>query len=373
MVHTSPSRPAGPRYTGKPKVAVLFTSPDTVIEDYDRLLRLADVDQELDRSAATILKINISWQHWYPGCSTAPWQLDGTIRSLKAQGFDRLVAVHNSTVVVDAHEGAIKNKHQAVTDRHGIPAVHLEEPPVRWIRYEPRAKMEVLNEVYPDGIYIPDFLIDKNIIHFPTVKTHVFTQITGAVKNAFGGLLNFQRHWTHSVIHQAIVDLLAIQYEIHPGVFAVMDGTIAGDGPGPRCMVPHVKNVILASRDQIAIDATSAKLMGFDPLSIGFIRNGHERGLGVGDTRAIDYVGDDISNVNWRFHGKQDTLASRGQKLIYHGPLKPLETILLRSPIVPWSYAASNIYHNWYWYRVHGLKRIQQVKQGPWGALFNQY
>jgi uncharacterized protein (DUF362 family) len=373
MTSPVPGRLASPRGAGRSKVAVLYTSPETVLEDYDRLLRLADIDQALDPSAETILKVNISWQHWYPGCSTAPWQLDGVIRSLKAQGFDRLVAVHNSTVVVNAHEGAVKNKHQAVTDRHGVPAIHLEEPPVRWIRYEPKAPMQVLHQVYPDGIFIPDFLIGKNIVHLPTVKTHVFTTVTGAVKNAFGGLLNFQRHWTHAVIHEAIVDLLAIQYEIHPGIFAVMDGTIAGDGPGPRCMVPHVKNIILASRDQIAIDATSARLMGFDPLTIGFIRNGHERGLGMGDVRQIEYVGDDISAVNWGFHAQQDTFASRGQKLIYHGPLKPLEKLLLRSPLVPWSYLASNLYHNWYWYHVHGKRRIQQVKQGPWGQLFDRY
>ena len=56
-----------------------------------------------------------------------------------------------------------------------------------------------------------------------------------------------------------------IQKRIHRGVFAVMDGTFAGDGPGPRCMVPYAKNVILASSDQVAIDAMAAKLMGFDP------------------------------------------------------------------------------------------------------------
>jgi uncharacterized protein (DUF362 family) len=299
--------------------------------------------------------------------------LDGVIRSLKAHGHARLSGVHNGTVVVNPHEGAIKNKHLKVTDSHGVPSIFLEEEPVKWIRYEPRTEMQVLNEVYPDGIFIPDYLIGKNVVHLPTVKTHVFTQITGAIKNAFGGLLNYQRHWTHAVIHEAILDLLAIQKEIHPGIFAAMDGTVAGDGPGPRCMVPHVKNVILASADQVAIDATSAKLMGFDPMSIPFIRIGTERGLGMGDPREIEYVGDDISEVNWRFKGKEETLASRGQKLIYHGPLKPLENILLRSPIVPWSYAASNIYHNVYWYRVHGLKRIRDVKAGPWGQLFERY
>ena len=112
---------------------------------------------------------------------------------------------------------------------------------------------------------IPKRFIGENIIHLPTVKTHVFTTTTGAMKNAFGGLLNEHRHWTHPVIHETLVDLLMIQKKIHRGVFAVMDGTFAGDGPGPRCMVPHVKNVILASADQVAIDAVAAKLMGFDP------------------------------------------------------------------------------------------------------------
>ncbi len=105
-----------------------------------------------------------------------------------------------------------------------------------------------------------------NIVHLPTVKTHVFTTITGAMKNAFGGLLHRNRHWTHAVIHETLVDLLMIQQEIHPGLFAVMDGTFAGDGPGPRAMRWHEKDILLASADQVAIDAVSAKLQGFDPM-----------------------------------------------------------------------------------------------------------
>ena len=139
---------------------------------------------------------------------------------------------------------------------------------------------------------IPRRFIGENIIHLPTVKTHIFTTTTGAMKNAFGGLLNEHRHWTHPVIHETLVDLLMIQKKIHRGVFAVMDGTFAGDGPGPRCMVPHVKNVILASADQVAIDAVAAKLMGMDPMSIKFIRLAHEPGLGCGDPRDIEIVGD---------------------------------------------------------------------------------
>ena len=69
------------------------------------------------------------------------------------------------------------------------------------------------------------------------------------MKNAFGGLLFKNRHYTRTWIHETLVDLLAIQKEIHPGIFAIMDGTTAGNGAGPRMAKPIVKNIILASAD----------------------------------------------------------------------------------------------------------------------------
>jgi len=355
----------------KPKVAVVYTTPDTVIEDIGRAMRLAGYQTHLPRRNETLLKINISWQHYYPACSTTPWQLDGVISAMKADGYDRLVPTHNGTVVVDAREGEANNKHAAVQRKHGLDPVYLES--VKWSRYEPRAQMLVLDKVYPDGIHIPDTLIGKNIVHLPTAKTHVFTKLTGAMKNAFGGLLNYRRHWTHSVIHETLVDLLKIQKEIHPGVFAVTDGTFAGDGPGPRAMRWHVKNVVLASADQVAIDAVVAKMMGFDPMSVKFIRLAHEAELGCGDVDDIEVVGEDISHVNWQFAGSENTLASRGQKLIYWGPLKSLERLLLRSPLVPWAYLASNLYHNEYWLRFMGRRRVRRAMETEWGRLFQSY
>jgi hypothetical protein len=233
--------------------------------------------------------------------------------------------------------------------------------------------MLALDKVFPKGIRIPKRLVGSNVIHLPTMKTHVFTQVTGAMKNAFGGLLFEKRHWTHSMIHETLVDLLAIQKEIHPGIFAVMDGTFAGDGPGPRCMVPFVKDYVLASGDMVAIDAVAAKMMGFDPLSIRFIRLAHERGLGCGDLREIEVVGEDITNVNFRFAANRDTLASRGQKIIYWGWLKPFEHLLLRSFLAPWSYVASYLYHDLYWYNCVGRARVKQALRTGWGKLFLQY
>jgi uncharacterized protein (DUF362 family) len=359
----------------KSRVAVMKTTPETVLEDYSRLLQSIDYLDHLDMSKDVMLKINVSWHHWYPACSTTPWQLDGVIRTLLQDGFrkDQLVSTHNRTVVVSDKIGERGNHLKQVDeDLHGIRKVRLYEKPVKWVEFKPSKPFRVLGDIFPDGVRIPDVLIGNNIIHLPTVKTHVFTTITGAMKNAFGGLLSERRHWTHGVIHETLVDLLRIQKEIHPGILAVMDGTFAGEGPGPRAMIPHVKNYILASADQVAIDAISAKMQGFDPLKLDFIRLAHEEGLGVGDPREIEVVGEDISDVNFHFV-QTDTFASKGQKMIYHGWLKPLENFLLRTPLVPWSYFASRLYHDVFWLNVVGRKRIRAALNTGWGKLFKQY
>jgi uncharacterized protein (DUF362 family) len=360
-------------FPGKGKVAVLKTKPETVLEDIERLMTLAGVENALPKQVQTGLKINISWQTWYPACSTTPWQLEGVIRALRKLGYSDLVGVHNDTVVVDTSDGEVNNKHKFITDLYQVPCLYLYEDQFEWIEFVPSEPLLVLDEVYPEGIFIPKALIGMNILQLPTVKTHVFTTITGAMKNAFGGLLHRNRHWTHSVIHDTLVDLLTIQQEIHPGIFAVMDGTFAGDGPGPRAMRWHEKDILLASADQVAIDAVSARLQGFDPLSLRFIRLAHEKGLGIGDPSQIEIVGYDIEHEPpWNFI-QEDTLASKGQKLIYHGPLKPFEKFLLRSPIEPWSHFASNFYHNVYWYPFVGRKRVEAALQTKWGQHFQEY
>ena len=108
-------------------------------------------------------------------------------------------------------------------------------------------------------------------------------------------------------------------------------------------------------------------------MSLPFLRLAHERGLGIGNPGEIEFVGYDIEQEPaWNFV-QTETFASKGQKAIYHGPLKPLENILLRSPLVPWSYFASNFYHNVYWYPFVGRKRVEAALDTRWGQLFQRY
>jgi len=359
--------------TTRAKVAILRTKPETALEDYERLMHLADVRQALDPSATTILKDNISWHFPFPSANTTPWQLEGAIVALRKAGFEDLVCVQNKTVVTNAFKGEDLNKYVPVFKHHDVP-VKFNFRDMKWEVYRPKRKMLVLDEIFPDGIRIPDYFHGKNIVHLPTMKCHIYTTTTGAMKNAFGGLLNTNRHYTHSHIHETLVDLLAIQKEIHPGIFATMDGTTAGNGPGPRIMYPTTKNVILASADQVAIDSVATKIMGFDSMNVDYIRIAHEQGLGVGDPREIEIVGDaEVANENWGFKVGGHLHSFLGW-LAWYGPTKFLQRAIMHTPLVAGPILFSEVFHDYYHWPLKEKKVYERWRaESPWGHLFAKY
>jgi len=358
----------------KSKVAVLRVESDRILEQIERLCDLGGMRQALAPDPTTILKDNISWHFPFPGANTTPWQLEGTIRALRGAGLTDQVCVQNQTVVTDAFKGEDLNRYLPVLERYDVPVLYnFKGDDMSWVDYRPKARMHVLDTIFPEGIRIPDYFHGKNIVHLPTVKCHIYTTTTGAMKNAFGGLLHDHRHYTHSWIHRTLVDLLAIQREIHSGLFAVMDGTTAGNGPGPRTMVPEIKNVMLASGDQVAIDAVAAKMMGFDPLSIEYIRVAHEDGLGVGDPREIEVVGDDVSGESWGFH-VGDNGASLVGDLLWFSPLKRFQKLFFRTPLVKLFIFGSEAYHDYYRWPLRDRRAFERWRRDtPWGRLFARY
>jgi uncharacterized protein (DUF362 family) len=359
----------------KSQVAVLRTTPATVLDDYAHLCELAGMRDALDPSTTTILKDNISWHLLYPSANTTPWQLEGTILALRGVGFHDLVDVHNKTVVTIADLGDRYNKFGPVLEKYGIPKLYNFKPEdMTWIEYKPRARMLVLDRIFPHGIFIPDYFMGKNIVHLPTVKAHTYTVTTGAMKNAFGGLLNVNRHYTHTWIHDTLVDLLQIQKEIHTGIFATMDGTTAGSGAGPRTMIPYQKDVILASADQVAVDAVAAAMMGFEPRKIQYIARATELGLGQGDPREIEVLGmPEVAEERWGFTVSANLGTGVGM-LLWRSPLKALQRLLFHTPLVNIFIFASETYHDRFWYPLKGRRVTENwLRESPWGRLFASY
>jgi uncharacterized protein (DUF362 family) len=353
-------------------VSVVFTRPETILDDYKRVMELASWQTHLGGEREVLLKLNLSWTKYFPACSSQPWQVEGVLKTLLGANYDptKILPVENKTVVTNPIKGANNNCWLPVLKSHKCTFQPLTE--VEWMVYPFKSKLLKLNEIFPEGIEIPAIYPGRDILHLPTVKTHGHSVTTGAIKNAFGGLLKEVRHYAHKYIHEVLVDLLLMQRELHPNVFAVMDGTVAGDGAGPRTMIPSVRNVILASADSVAIDAVAAKLMGFEPMEIPYLRMATEMGLGEARLQNIEIVGEDVSDVNFRFSTKR-SLVIWGDQMLRLGPLRFLERLLLHSPLVVWAPFASNVYHDFLWYPTVGKRRIREFAATPWGRLFDEY
>ena len=368
----APSKPEAAPRARTARVAVVRTTPETVLADYTRVMDLAGYRDTLSHDRDTLIKLNLSWTKYFPACSSQPWQVDGVVGKMLADGFsrERLIPIENKTVVTSPREGCRNNRWEPVLNRNGLTFTPLTD--VEWRVYPFKSPLLKLNDIFPEGIQIPAIYPGRQILHLPTVKTHGHAVMTGSVKNSFGGLLREVRHYAHKYMHEVLVDLLYMQRELHPAVFTVMDGTVAGDGAGPRTMIPRVKNLVLAATDSVAIDAIAAQLMGFDPMSIPFLRMAHERGLGIADPRHIELVGDDVSMENFGFQTKK-SLVIWGDQMIRKGFLRPLERLLLHSPLMVWAPFASNVYHDMVWYPTIGQSRIREFMRTGWGQLFQKY
>jgi uncharacterized protein (DUF362 family) len=351
----------------KSKVFIKSTSPETVLKDYQELFSGFKKPQNVP----TVIKLNLSWTKFYPAVSTPPWNFEAVLKWLIDSGVDpkNIIPVENRTVVTKVKIGAKNHAWNTIAKKYGVKIHYLTDE--KYVKYKPKSKMLVLNDIYPDGIYLPKIIMGKPLISLCTMKSHVFTTVTGAIKNYFG-MLNTNRHYCHRHIHEAIIDLLQIQKELHPDITAVMDGSVAGYGPGPRAMQWKPANLLLASKDEVALDSTSARILGFDPENIDFLKIGRNMNLGHMEENKIEICGiNKLPNLHVGF--KKDTLASKGQKFIYHLLPEWVEKMLLRSFIAPWSYTASNLYHDVYWYNYVGKRRLEKYLKSKWGKLFKSY
>ncbi|MHA2009423.1 MAG: DUF362 domain-containing protein [Promethearchaeota archaeon] len=381
------------------QIFVLKTSPQSVLHDYQKLMNLANYTSNFSKNNKTILKLNLSWSKFFPACSSPPWQVEGVIRTMINDGYDprKIYTAENRTVVTNIEKGLKGNKWRSIIKKYGvwfvpltrIPFVPYESLRSKFIALKNRQLHALDSKIFPQGFKIPKFYIGKPVIHLPTMKTHGHTGaiggslkktsedmknggITCAMKNAFGGLLTKRRHFSHQYMSEVLVDLLIIQKQIHPQIFSIVDGTVCGDGAGPRTMIPRIKNMLIAGYDQVAVDTVVARMLGFEPLELPAIKMAHDEGLGCGDFDQIEIIGEDISNINWNFKVKR-SIVIWGDQMVRKGPLQFLYPLFRNELFFLLPTYASMIYHDMLWYPTIGKHRIRKFYQSEWGKLFKNY
>ncbi|HEU4405390.1 MAG TPA: DUF362 domain-containing protein [Polyangiaceae bacterium] len=138
-----------------------------------------------------------------------------------------------------------------------------------------RLKGEVLDE-WP--VYTPLVHADK-VINVPVAKHHNLAKYTGAMKNWYGSL-GGRRNRLHQNIDTSVADLATF---MRP-TLTVLDATrvLLRNGPqGGNVDDTRVLNQVVASIDQVAVDAYGCTLIGQKRENIAYLKMGEERKLGT--------------------------------------------------------------------------------------------
>jgi len=177
-----------------------------------------------------------------------------------------------------AQEAFAASGYVAIGQRLGIDLVNFSESAWRPVRCEPAGDVE-----------LPALLLDADVfITLPVLKTHALTYFTGAIKNQWGCLPQYNR----ILLHKHLDPLLATLHRVLRPKLAVMDGIIAMEGRGPANGKPRRLDVILASRDSVALDATAMRLIGLDAERSKHVVLTAKAGLGSIQPEEIEVDGD---------------------------------------------------------------------------------
>jgi uncharacterized protein (DUF362 family)/Pyruvate/2-oxoacid:ferredoxin oxidoreductase delta subunit len=169
---------------------------------------------------------------------------------------------------------------------------------VRLINFE--ADGTIQKKVNGRTYYIAKSVFEADvIINLPKFKTHGFTLYTGALKNLYGTLPGFQKTILHKnfprpdVFSEILCDLNSL---IKPPLH-IMDGIIGMEGDGPASGSLRSVNLILASRDPVALDAVASHIMGFGEDEIDAVRIASEKNLGEKRLFNIAIRGESITSI----------------------------------------------------------------------------
>jgi uncharacterized protein (DUF362 family) len=161
----------------------------------------------------------------------------------------------------------------------GVELVNFSEAPTAPVRLDTGIEIQMPRPLLEAEVYI----------NLPKLKTHALTYFTGALKNQWGCVPDCHDRLRY---HRSIHELLSsIQTLLHPNL-VLMDGLVGMDGRGPVAGRPRQLDLILASRDAVALDATAMRLVGLDPHKARHVVTAAKKRIGQFEPSDISVDGD---------------------------------------------------------------------------------
>lgn len=202
------------------------------------------------------------------------------------------VIAESSAAGADTELTIAKCGYQELRDK-GVPVIDLKQKENR------RCTMEVEGGVVFQKISTWEMVRNADaIITVPVMKTHDQTEITLGLKNLKGLLTDVQKKDFHK---QGLIEGVVDWCSTLKPCLEIVDGTFGQQGLGPIFGETKEMNLIIGSKDLVACEAVTGKIMGYEPEEVMITRAAHKRGMGEMDLGKIEVVGRQIDEVASRF------------------------------------------------------------------------
>jgi len=255
------------------------------LEPVYRAMDLIPFKEAIEPFDTVLVKPNLITSHTYEtGITTDPIVIEAVIRKVQSLG-KKAIVVETEGGITSPDAAIIETGMMDVINRLGSEYINMRKlhDKVELVVEEPRkiSKFKVAR-----------IATESAIITVPSMKTLHHTTITMGLKNMFGMLTTrrkypMHRHGMNNVIYDICKTL--------PPTLSVIDGFYCKSGRGPWAGPPVKMDTIIASTDPVAADATGARCIGIDPMTIDYLRWLYEDGLG--EVNDIEVVGDGIEAV----------------------------------------------------------------------------
>ena len=332
-------------------VALVEARPETIIEDYDRVIRLAELDRVVADGSVALAAQAVTGG-WFPGSGSPPWQLDGVLTWLgnrpsstqHSAGGGAPIVVPTSPV--DGRVQASGWAWQDVMARHGaeFASEHFRHP--RSFRAEP--ELPALADALPGTLTLPAGLRDRPTLLMPVPAVDPVRPIIGAVALLRALLAPELGNVSDEAAGEILADVIRFARQAVPGLAVVMDGVWWQVGRRPGTTRPVARNILLAGRDPVAVDVVAARLAGRDPGRDPWFRLWRDLGLGA------------VRQEDIRLVGRTDLL-----ELDFGVPERAVAGSPLSWQKVPYSDRVERKFKR--------SSLIKQLAPTPWGELFEAY
>jgi len=223
--------------------------------------------------------------------------LRGLAELCKEAGAKRVLVGENSVCGMNTRmHFEMAGYHDALL-RAGCEVVYFEEEDWVYVRRDENFCLK--------DMHLPQSLVEADVwITVPVAKTHEATDSTLGIKNLHGIMADEDKARHHrgrpemgSSLFEKFVDI----YATSKPHLCVCDMFHAAEGQGPAFGDIVEMGLCVAGEDTVACDAVVEQLMGFDNLEGLLTRAAHQRGVGQGDMRYIDVVGEPLSKHRRKF------------------------------------------------------------------------